>query len=122
MTPKTYTIHRAIGRPIRFKGLAAQYIVMTAAALLADLFLFALLYCCGISPWLCTLLVFGFAAGTVSAGWLLSKRFGEHGLMKHFAAKNLPRHIRCGSRSVFLHLKKQSYVDSIRKDLPPARN
>lgn len=104
MTTSVYPSFRAIGRPIEFNGLQGAYIVFTALALVADLLLFILLYCCGVAPWLCVGIAFGLGAAAILTGRWLSSRFGAHGLKKHLAARQLPDAIRCDGRQAFLNL------------------
>jgi hypothetical protein len=89
---------------MEFKGLKGPYILVAGAALIADLLLFVILYCCGVAPWLCILIAFGWGIGAVLTGTRLSQRFGAHGWMKHLAAKSLPEIIRAGGRRVYLNL------------------
>ena len=109
ITSITYPIHRAIERPLYFKGLAGQYIVFAAAALLGDLLLFVLLYICRTPPWLCVLIAF--ALGTTSLVFIgrLSRRFGAHGLEQYLAARDLPRSIRFEQRTNSIYLKTQDH-------------
>jgi hypothetical protein len=109
ITSITYPIHRAIERPLHFKGLAGPYITLAAAALICDLLLFALLYICRILPWLCVLIAF--ALGTLSLLLIrgLSRRFGAHGLQQYLAARHLPRWVRFAHRTTFTHLKNQAH-------------
>jgi len=102
-----YPNFQAVGRPLQFRGLKGRFILLAAGALVTDLLLFVILYCCGIPPWLCILLVFGLGAGALWAAAALSKRFGSQGLMKHLAAKRLPKQIRLNSRQVFFTLLKK---------------
>ena len=106
MTTSVYPTYRAAGRPIEFLGLKGQYILIAAAALIADFLLFIILYCCGTPPWLCILVAFGLGAAAIVTTRRISQRFGSHGLMKYWAAKHLPHAIRIGSRQPFLSLLK----------------
>ena len=110
MTTIVYPIQRAIDRPIVFKGFQAQYIVYAALSLIADLLLFVLLYLAHIPPWICMTVVFGLGIAALSTAAHLSRRFGRSGLMKYFASKNIPRHIRCNTRRVFLNLLVNHHV------------
>jgi hypothetical protein len=103
-----YPIHRAINKPIGFKGVKAQYLIMAAAALVGDLLLFVILYICGVNSWIDILIAFGLGATALSGALRLSRKYGEYGLMKRAARKRVPRHIRCLSRSSFLQLKPSS--------------
>ncbi|HLZ86413.1 MAG TPA: DUF4133 domain-containing protein [Puia sp.] len=107
MTTSVYPTYRAIGRPIEFQGLQGPYILAGAMALIADLLLFVLLYCCGTPPWLCIGIAFGLGTAAVVIARALSRRFGVHGWMKHLAAKRLPDAIRFNSRQVYLNLIKK---------------
>jgi hypothetical protein len=101
MTTNVYPIHRAIGRPIQFKGLQGQYILVAAAGLFADLFLFIMLYCCHAPAWICVAVALGGGASVLSACIGLSRRYGVHGLQKIRARRRLPQCIRCRSRRSF---------------------
>ena len=107
MTTSVYPNYRAIGRPMNFKGLKGPYILVAAAALIADLLFFILLYCCGVSPWVCILIAFVLGGTGIGVTIRLSQRFGVHGWMKHLASKGMPRVIRSGSRQVYLNLLKK---------------
>lgn len=104
MTTSVYSTYRAIGRPIEFMGLAGKYILIAAATLIADLLLFVVLYCCGTPPELCVVIALGLGAASLGITRTLSQRFGAHGLMKHWTAKQLPQSIRIDSRQPFLQL------------------
>jgi hypothetical protein len=103
----TYPVHQAINRPVTFKGLKAQYMMMAAAALVGDLLLFVIGYIAGLDSWLDMLLAFGLGTITVSTAYRMSKKYGEFGLMKKTARKKVPRQIRYRSRQLFLQLKKR---------------
>jgi hypothetical protein len=98
-----YSIHRAIGRPIQFKGLQGQYILIAAAGLIADLFLFILLYVCQAPAWLCVAIALGGGAGVLSACMGFSRKYGIHGLQKLKARRHLPPCIGCRSRRSFTY-------------------
>ena len=105
------------------KGIVAQYILYAAAALFGDLLLFILLYCCGLSHWICVGIVFALGAGAVAAAGYCSRTFGEHGLMKHLASRSLPDWIRYPSRDPFLNLSiKQNERKDASATQPPPRN
>jgi hypothetical protein len=103
-----YHINKGINKPITFKGLKAQYIAYMAIGLVFLLILFAVLYICGLSMYIILPVIGG--SGTVLSAIVirLSHRFGEHGLSKHFAKKQLPNGIRFRSRRIFIHLSKQA--------------
>jgi hypothetical protein len=103
MTTCVYPIHRAIGRPVAFKGFKGPYIILAALTLITDLLLFVILYVSGVTPWVCILLVFGLGWMALVKITKLNKRYGPYGLQKRMAAKRLPKIIRINSRQVFLN-------------------
>jgi hypothetical protein len=109
ITSITYPIHRAIERPLHFKGLTGHYIALAAVALIGDLLLFVLLYICHIPPWLCTLIAFTLGALSLLLTRRLSRRFGAHGLEQYLAARQLPHSIRFEQRTNFIYLKNQDH-------------
>jgi len=101
-----YHINKGINKAIVFKGLKAQYIAYLAVGLVLLLIAFAILYICGLSMYVILPVIGGSGAGLSLTVIRLSRRFGEHGLSKYFAKKQLPRCIRFKSRRIFIHLKK----------------
>ncbi len=102
-----YHIHKGVARPIEFKGFRAQYIIYLAVGLVALLIAFAVLYVCGL-PFLVILPVIGgLGTGLFWGVGRLSRRFGEHGLGKYFAKKQVPGCLKCRSRKVFIQLKNK---------------
>jgi hypothetical protein len=106
MTTGVYPTYRAAGRPMRFKGFVGQYIILAALALIGDLLFFIILYTCKVPPAIDMILTFGLGAATLSVIAWISKHFGVHGLMKHFARKRIPKHLSYKSRKPFLNLLK----------------
>jgi Domain of unknown function (DUF4133) len=104
MTTSVYPNYRAINRPMSFKGLKGQYIIVTAGALVSDLLLFVILYCCKVPSWICIGIAFGLGAGAVSIGFRLNQRYGIHGLKKKRVRRRAPAFIRCRSRQLFTTL------------------
>lgn len=100
-----YKINKGVSRPIEFKGLKAQYIGYLAAGLVLLLIAFAILYISGLSIFLVLPIILALGTTLFIATIRLSKRFGEHGLMKYLAKKGLPVYICFRSRRVFTGLK-----------------
>lgn len=100
-----YQINKGVSKPIVFKGLKAQYIAYLAIGLVVLLISFATLYICGLSLWVILPLVLGLGVALYFSVFKLSHRFGEHGLSKHLAKKQLPEFISCRSRKLFINLK-----------------
>jgi len=106
-----YKINKGVSKPIVFKGLKAQYIAYLAIGLVVLLISFAVLYICGISLFIILPLVLLLGTSLFYSVFQLSHRFGEHGLSKHFAKKQLPDFIQCRSRKLFIHLKAAQHGD-----------
>jgi hypothetical protein len=104
MKTSVYSINKGINRSIEFRGLKAQYIWWFAGLVMALLLLFSILYICGIG----TIICLGVTGGLGSWGTLkvfkMSKKFGEHGLMKWMAYRRLPKTLRIYNRQVFIRL------------------
>ncbi|QEM09177.1 DUF4133 domain-containing protein [Mucilaginibacter rubeus] len=103
-----YQINKGVSKPIVFRGLKAQYIAYLAVGLVLLLIGFAVLYICGLSLWVILPLVLALGTGLFFSVFRLSHRFGEHGLTKHLAKRQLPDLIRCHSRRLFIQLKESS--------------
>jgi len=107
-----YHINKGVSKPIVFRGLKAQYIAYLAIGLVVLLVSFAILYICGLSIWFILPLVLGLGTSLFTIVFRVSHRFGEHGLSKHFAKKQLPDFIQCRSRKIFIHLKNKDHGNS----------
>jgi len=95
-----FEINKGVGREVEFKGLRAQYLFIFAAGLLAVFVMFVIMYMAG----------FGVSAATILV-WLtftLNRKYGSHGLMKLFAARQHPRRILSRKRITRLINKQQS--------------
>jgi len=106
MRTSVYSINKSINKPIEFKGLKAQYIWWLGGGLLILLILFAALYICGVNTFICLAIVTISGFGLFMQVYRLSHRYGEHGMMKAIARRNVPRVVRLNSRSVFTKLNK----------------
>ena len=101
-----YQINKGVSKPIVFKGLKAQYIAYLAIGLVVLLIGFAILYICGLSLWVILPLIVGLGTALFVTVFRLSHKFGEHGLSKHLAKKQLPEYLTFRSRQLFIDLKK----------------
>jgi hypothetical protein len=104
-----YPIHRAVERPLHFKGLAGPYILLAAVALIATLLLFVVLYLCHVPSWLCVAAAFVLGAASLITTRRLSRRFGAHGLERYLDSRSLPRTIRFERRSPISNLNDFYY-------------
>src|SRR5258706_15360595 len=107
MSTSVYQINKGINRPIEFKGLKAQYIWWLGGGLLALLILFAILYICGINTFLCLFIIVGGATSLFMHVYKLSRKYGEHGMMKTLARRSIPPVIKCYSRKTFSRLPRK---------------
>jgi hypothetical protein len=96
-----YSINKGINKSPEFKGLKAQYIWWLGGVVIAGMIVFASLYIAGVSAYICIPLVGGLGAVGVSRVYLMSRRYGEHGLMKRRAQGSVPKVIHACSRSLF---------------------
>lgn len=104
MNNSIYTINKGINKSIEFHGLRAQYIWYFAGLVLGLMILFAALYILGAGTAIC-LAVCGPAAvfGSIKI-FGLSKKYGEHGLMKAMARRRVPRVLKSYGRRFFQQL------------------
>jgi len=101
MANSVYKINKGINKSIEFKGLKAQYIWYVAATIFILLVLFSILYFLGISQYLCLVIVGGIGFWVLKVIFGLSKKYGEHGLMKAMAKKMIPTVLRSNDRNIF---------------------
>lgn len=105
MANSVYQINKGINQSIEFRGLKAQYIWYLGGGVVALLIVFAAMYLIGLPTYLCVGIIL--AAGTflVIKIYGMSNKYGEYGLMKSLARKQVPKIIKLRSRKVFM--KKQ---------------
>ena len=108
MSNSVYHINKGINKSIEFKGLKAQYIWYLGGGLLALLILFAILYIAGVNTFICLFIIVGSATALFMHVYRLSRKYGEHGMMKTLAKRSIPPVIKIYSRRVFTGLAKKS--------------
>ena len=101
-----YYINKGINKSIEFRGLRAQYIGYLAGGLVALLILFAILYIAGVNTYLCLTLILGAGTTLVTYIFRLSHKYGQYGLLKKRAKRDLPDYLYFKSRKIFTHLTK----------------
>ena len=104
MSVSVYQVNKGINRPIEFKGLKAQYIWWLGGGLLALLISFAVLYIGGLSPFLCIFIVGILGAGLFAHVNKMSRKYGQHGMMKELAKRSIPAVVKSNSRKTFTGL------------------
>jgi len=107
MSVSVYSINKGINRPIEFKGLKAQYIWYLGGGLLGLLITFAILYIAGINTFLCLLIIVVGGTALFMHVYKLSRKYGEHGMMKSLAKRSIPSVVKMNSRRVFTELWKK---------------
>jgi hypothetical protein len=101
METKVYILNKGINRSIEFKGLKAQYIWYVGGLVTGGMLVFAVLHVCGMSGLLAVPVVSGVVGAGIYKIYRLSHRYGEYGLMKRRAERNVPKALRISSRIVF---------------------
>lgn len=107
MASSVYQINKGINQPIEFKGLKAQYIWYLGGGVVCLLVLFSILYFIGIPSLGCVVIIGGSGTVLVIRIYAMSNKYGEHGLMKSLARKQVPKFIKCNSRKAFLSTKSK---------------
>lgn len=103
-----YVINKGINRSIVFRGLKGQYIWYAGGAMFSVMILYAVMYVLGMNTYVCLLISACLAAGSIMLIYQLSESYGEHGLLKAYAAGKIPKRIRARSRQKFL-LKSEKF-------------
>jgi len=102
MAVSVYQINKGINKSIEFKGLKAQYIWYMGAGVVSLMIVFAVLYIVGIPSLICI----GFIgiSGTILVVkiYKVSNTYGEHGMMKALARKQIPKDMKVKSRRIFI--------------------
>tara|TARA_R110002020_G_scaffold113688_1_gene261527 strand:+ start:13833 stop:14201 length:369 start_codon:yes stop_codon:yes gene_type:complete len=96
-----YKNHKSINRSIEFRGLKAQYIWYLGGGIVVLLILFAGMLLLGIPSLFCVALTLAMGGFMVMKAYMMSKTFGEFGLMKRLAQRQIPKIIRSRSRNIF---------------------
>ena len=107
MADKVFTINRGINKAIEFRGLKAQYIWYVAGTVIGVMILYTVLYIAGVSAYICLPLAFGGGAWLIGRVYRMSRRFGQYGMMKWSARRDVPKALVSRSRKVFILLKTE---------------
>ena len=102
MANSVYQINKGINRSIEFKGLRAQYIWYLGGGVVALLIIYAVMYIIGIPSLICIGIILITGTALVVKIYGMSGKYGEHGLMKAIAKRQIPKVIKAYSRKVFL--------------------
>lgn len=101
MANSVYQINKGINQSIEFKGLKAQYIWYLGGSVIVLMTLFAILYIAGLPSFICIGII-----GISGTLWVLkiykmSHQYGEHGMMKALAKRQVPKAMKSNSRKIF---------------------
>ncbi|HNP47178.1 MAG TPA: DUF4133 domain-containing protein [Panacibacter sp.] len=106
MSTSVYHINKGINKPVEFKGLKAQYIWYLGGGLVALLILFAIMYISGVNVYLSLILIISAGTGLFIFIYRMSNKYGEHGIMKQMAKRQIPDYIKFRSVKIFSALIK----------------
>jgi hypothetical protein len=101
MTNSVYQINKGINQSIEFKGLKAQYIWYLGGGVVTLMILFAGMYIIGVPSFVCVVIIGISGALLVLYIYRMSHKYGEHGMMKALAKRQVPKVIRVQSRKIF---------------------
>lgn len=107
MANSVYQINKGINQSIEFKGLKAQYIWYLGGGVVALLIVFAVTYIIGLPTYLCIGIILAAGVTLVMKIYGMSNKYGEHGLMKSLARKQVPKLIKSRSRKIFIGQKEK---------------
>lgn len=102
-----YKINKGINQSIEFKGLKAQYIWYLGGGIILLLILFAALFIIGLPSYVCVVLIGILGTLLIVRIYALSRKYGEYGMMKALARRQLPKAVKCNSRKVFMAKNKK---------------
>jgi hypothetical protein len=107
MANSVYQINKGINKSIEFRGLKAQYIWYLGGGLIGLLILFAVMYFVGLNTFICLGVIL--IAGTLLFTYIyrLSNTYGEYGMMKKLAKRNVPHVVKSNSRRAFIVIGKK---------------
>lgn len=97
-----YKINKGINQSIEFKGLKAQYIWYLGGGVLLLMILFAALFIIGLPSLVCVALVGILGTLLIVKIYALSRKYGEYGMMKALAKRQIPKALKCYNRKVFM--------------------
>lgn len=107
----TYDINKGVNKPIEFHGLKAQYIWYMAGGLAALLIAFAVMYLAEVPVYVSLPAVLLTGGGFVAGIYLYNHKYGEHGMMKALAYRQVPSAIICRTRKIFIQLSQRRNDD-----------
>ncbi|GEM67150.1 hypothetical protein SMI01S_07560 [Sphingobacterium mizutaii NBRC 14946 = DSM 11724] len=101
MASQVFKINKGVNLSVEFRGLKAQYIGYLGIGVVLLVVLFSMLYFFGIPSLICVAIIGVSGSLFFMQVYRLSQRYGEFGLMKALANKQLPKHVVCMERRLF---------------------
>ena len=101
-----YKINKGINKAIEFRGLKAQYIGYLGIGVFLLLVVFAALYISGLNMFLCLAIIALLGTLLFMGIYKLSDSYGQHGLVKKLARRNIPDTVIGRTRKTFTQLKR----------------
>lgn len=111
MNNSIYQINKGINKSIEFQGLRAQYIWYFGGMVIILLILFAVLYIAGAGTIICFIVIGGSGAYMSVKIFSMSRKYGEHGLMKAMAKQQIPRVLKSYTRKNFQHFSDKEETE-----------
>lgn len=107
MDNREFLINKGVNRAIEFRGLRAQYIAYLAIGLVLLLIGFVVLYIAKAPVYVCLAVVLVLGAGLFVVVYRLNRTYGQYGLMKAAAYRQVPSAIVIKSRTCFKNLSSK---------------
>lgn len=105
MSNSVYHINKGINKSIEFRGLKAQYIWYFGGMVIGLMIVFAVLYITGAGTVICFAVIGGGGTYMSIKIFIMSRKYGEHGMMKAMARRRVPKVLKSYSRKLFQHFK-----------------
>ena len=102
MANTVYRINKGINKSIEFKGLKAQYIWYLGGGIIILMIVFSIMYIIGLPSLLCVGVILICGAGLFMKVYAMSHKYGEYGMMKALAKRQVPSAVKNHSRKVFM--------------------
>lgn len=105
MSNSVYQINKGINQSIEFKGLKAQYIWYLGGGVIVLMILFAIMYIVGLPSLICIGIIGISGTLLVLKIYKMSHKYGEYGMMKALAKRQIPKAVKSKSRKIFMMTK-----------------
>jgi hypothetical protein len=96
-----YQINKGVNRPLEFKGIRGVYIKVMGAGLVILFILFVILFTAGCNTYALCAIILPAGAFLFLGVIRMSKKYGENGLLKMLAKRQLPKCIKTKTSKLF---------------------